>query len=144
MKGLILFFSLLLVALLACSKKVKPTTSEVLQPEITPTEKAEKVAQELFKSNYSVDFNSSKTVACITKSFKKRPNDIFPTLSFILYHPATEAILFKETIGKAKGRWKNDDEFLVTVTPGQMSRNSDVAKKQSYLFNIKTKTKRRM
>jgi len=85
---------------------------------------------------------------CIAKAIKKRPNDIFTTLSFVLYQPESEETLFKEVIPKATGKWLNNNEFEVTTIPGRMPgrmpTNSKSAQKSGFIYNVKTKTKRKI
>lgn len=138
MKESFLIISLLLLGLFACSKKVK-SAKTASSP--TPEEKAATVATKIYQKNYQVEFNSSKTVACISKSSKKKAREQFPTLSFVLYDLETEKILFKETIARATGQWKSDHEFEVTVVPERVGRMATLEKNKGWIFDLKTRKK---
>ncbi len=139
MKEVIFFILLFLLLLTACNKKVKP--QKVI---LSPAEKMEQIAKSNFKSNYEITYNKSKTVACISKKIKTRPNDIFHTLNFILYHIEKDRILFKETHPRADGKWKSDDEFQVTLTPGRMGKVASSKNRPLIVYNVKTKQKRKI
>ncbi len=136
-------FLLLIVLLTACSKKVAPleTEEEIV---MSQADKVNQLAESLFKQDFSLDYNKEKTVVCISKAIKTRPNDIFSTLSFALYHLEAEETLFKEAIPSATGKWLNNKEFQVTTTPGRMSGRAQAIQKSGFIYNVVTKTKRKM
>ncbi len=147
LSALLFFLLLILILLMACAKKVTPTTSTtttttITEPIINQTDKVEQLGKELFKQDFSLDYNQEKTVVCISKAIQKRPNDIFTTLSFVLYDIESAEILFKEIIPKATGEWLNNAEFQVTIIPGVMRSNRQNATKEGVIYNVRTKTKR--
>lgn len=134
---LLLLVVLIILGLFACSKKAKPAKETSLSPE----EKAIAFANKTYQKAYQVDFNPSKTVACISKSTKTKAGDTHPTLSFTLYQPSTEKILFKETIRRATGKWKNDNQFEVTIVPARVGRMGTLDKKQGWIYDLTTMKK---
>lgn len=140
MKELLLLFVIVVIGFIACSKKVKQAVTE--ETTISPNEKTEQLAKSTFTNKYDITYNQSKSVACITKSFKKRPSEIFPTLSFLLYNPTSDKVIFKETIGRATGKWINDEEFEVLITPGRVGRAASLKNKQGFIYNVLNGKKR--
>ena len=139
-----IFFVLLLIIVLfiACSKKTTPATVPPAETMISKTDKVEQLGKTLFKQDFSLAYNKDKTVVCISKAIKTRPNDIFSTLSFVLYQVESEEILFREAIPKATGKWLNNKEFQVATVPGRMSGRAANIAKSGYVYNVITKTKR--
>jgi hypothetical protein len=132
----ILIFGLVLVFLTACSNKknlLKNTTP------LTKEEKIRQFGQNLFKKDFVLDYNRKKTVVCISKSIKNRPNNPYSTFSFVLYHIELEEVIFRETIPKASGKWLNNEEFQVTTIPGRISNRINSAKKGKIIYNISTR-----
>ncbi len=140
MKEILFLGVLLLLGLFACSKKVKSTKKAA---PLSSEEKISAFANKIYQKDYQVDYNTSKTVACISKSVKKQADATHPTLSFTLYETATEKILFKETIRRATGKWKNDNQFEVTVVPERVGRMGTLDKKQGWIYDVTTGKKRR-
>ena len=139
MKEFLFLFSLILIlGLLACSKKLKSASPSNLE------EKANEFATKIYQKDYQVDFNESKTIVCISKLSNKKGGDSLPTLSFTLYNPATEKILFKETIPRATGTWKNDQQFEVLITPERVGRMATLEKKQGWIFDLSSMKKIKM
>lgn len=134
-EGLLLLFFVIL-GCIACSKKVKQATK--IEDQLSPIEKTEQLAKTTFSNDYKIIYNQEKSVACITKSLKKRPSDIFPTLAFLLYNPTTEEIIFKEAIARATGKWTSNDEFEILITPGRVGRAASLKNKKGFLYNVKT------
>lgn len=141
---ILLAILLLIILSTACSKKVTPPVTEEQEPIVNQVDKVAQLGKELFKQDFSLDYNQEKTVVCISKTIKKRPNDIFSTLSFALYQIDIDEVLFRETIPKATGKWLNNREFQVTTIPGRMSGRVANATKNGWLFNVQTKTKRKI
>ncbi len=141
-----IFFVLLLIIVLfiACSKKTTPATTPPIETSISPTDKVEQLGKALFKQDFSLDYNKDKTVVCISKAIKTRPNDIFSTFSFVLYQVESEETLFKEAMPKATGKWLNNKEFQVTTVPGRMSGRAANIAKNGYIYHVITKTKRQI
>lgn len=143
-----IIFILFLIGILlltACTKKTsQPPTTAVM----TQEEKVQQLGEQLFKKDFSIDYNKEKTVVCIAKTIKKRPNDIFTTLSFVLYQPESAETLFKEVIPRATGKWLNNTEFeVITIPgrlPGRMPSNTKGTQKSGFIYNVKTKIKRKI
>jgi len=135
---------LLLLLFIACSKKTTPAVTPPTETVTNQTDKIEVLGKALFKQDFSLDYNQDKTVVCISKAIKTRPNDIFPTLSFALYQVESEEILFKEVIPKATGKWLNNNEFQVTTIPGRMSGRAANVSRSGYIYNVVTKTKKKI
>ena len=141
---ILLTLLLLIIISTACAKKVTPPVTEKKGPMTNQVDKVAQLGKELFKQDFSLDYNGDKTVVCISKAIKKRPNDIFTTLSFALYRMDTEEVLFKETIPKATGKWLNNREFQVTTISGRMSGRAANSSNSGWLYNVQTKTKRKI
>lgn len=140
MKGLLIStFILLLLGMFSCSKKIKPTNETT---ELKVEEKVNKYAQNVYQKDYQIDYNASKTVACISKSYKKQ-TATHPTLSFILYDIASEKIIFKETIARASGEWLDEHQFVVTTIPARIGRAATLDKKEGFIYDTANKTKRK-
>ena len=144
MKELFLLTLVLILELIACSKKIKPVETEKEIPTLSPEEKIDLLAKETFQKEYQIIYNESKSVVCISKAIKRRPNDIFPSLSFLLYNPDTETVLFKETIAKATGKWISDQQFEVTTVTGRVGRAASLNKKQGFVYDIQKVTKSKL
>jgi len=138
MKDFLFLAIILLLGLFACSKKVKSSKEKT---NLSAEEKVNAFATKTYQKEYQVDFNTSKTVACISKSTKAKAGDPHPTLSFMLYQTDTEKILFKETIRRATGKWKNDNQFEITVIPARVGRMATLDKKQGWIYDISTMKK---
>jgi len=132
-------FVVLLLILTACAKKINQTPTT---PILSPAEKVTQLGEQLFKKDFSLDYNKEKTVVCIAKAIKRRPNDAFSTLSFVLYELESEAILFKEIIPKATGKWLNNMEFQITTIPGRVP--SKGGQKTGFVYDIVNKSKRKL
>jgi len=65
-------------------------------------------------------------------------------LAFILYELNTEEILFKERIPKATGEWISNKEYKVTTIPGIMREDAKTTKKNGFIYQVDTKTKRKL
>ncbi|MFK7981715.1 MAG: hypothetical protein AB8G86_17165 [Saprospiraceae bacterium] len=141
-----IFFVLLLILVLfiACSKKTTPAIVPPVEATISQPDKIEQLGKTLFKQDFSLDYNKDKTVVCISKAIKTRPNDIFSTLSFVLYQVESEETLFQEAMPKSTGKWLNNKEFQVTTVPGRMSGRAASIAKNGYIYNVVTKTKRQI
>ena len=134
----ILFFVAALVLLsISCSKKT--LSANTIDEGINIEERVKQVALTKFESNYKLMYNESRNKVCIYKSRKSRSNDIYQTISFVIYDPKTDQILFEEKIARAECRWVNDKEFEVIVTPG-IVRSTDQAQKRM-IYNTDTKKK---
>lgn len=141
----IAFILLLLIILLtACSKKVTPLETKAIEAVMSQEDKVNQLGTTLFKQDFSLDYNKEKTVVCISKAIKKRPNDIFSTLSFALYRLEPTEMLFKEVIPKATGQWLNNKEFQVTTISGRMTGRARATQKSGFIYNVVTKTKRKI
>ena len=82
----IFFIALVIIVFLtACAKKVSQPATTSEETVMSQEDKVEELGKELFKQDFLLDYNKEKTVVCISKAIKKRPNDIFSTLSFVLY-----------------------------------------------------------
>jgi len=134
-------FLLLLLLLIACAKKTTPVSTPSVETAINHTDKIEQLGKELFKQDFSLDYNKDKTVVCISKTIKTRPNDIFSTLSFAIYQVESAALLFKEVVPRATGKWLNNQEFQVSTIPGQMSGRAANASRNGYIYNVVTQEK---
>ncbi len=134
-------FFLMLVFLLiaACAKKINQTPT---MPTLSPEEKVTQLGEQLFKKDFSLDYNKEKTVVCIAKAIKRRPNDPFSTLSFVLYELDSGATIFEEIIPKATGKWLNNEEFQITTIPGRVPTKG--AQKTGFVYNVSNKTKRKL
>ena len=132
-------FIALLLLLTACAKKINhlPTV-----PVLSSEEKVTQLGEQLFKKDFSLDYNKEKTVVCIAKTIKRRPNDIFSTLSFVLYELESETILFEEIIPKASGKWLNNEEFQITTIPGRVPTRE--TQQTGFIYNVSKKSKRKL
>lgn len=108
--------------------------------QLSTTEQTIQVAKEYFKKDYDIRYNQSKEIACIWKSIKTRPNDPFPTLSFLVYDPQQKEILYRETVPKATIKWISNEELEVAVTPGRIADSKQ--SKSGFIYNVKLKQKR--
>ncbi|MEM1120709.1 MAG: hypothetical protein AAGJ18_09690 [Bacteroidota bacterium] len=136
MKGFLLLFSFfLLLGLFACSKKLKSPDTPTLE------EKANELATKIYQKDFQVDFNAAKTIACLSKTSYKKGDKALPILSFTLYDPAKDKILFKETIPRATGTWKSDQEFEVIVKPERVGRMATLEKRQGWIYNLQSMKK---
>jgi len=122
---LVTIFIVLLLILTACAKKIQ-------------------LGEQLFKKDFSLDYNKDKTVVCLSKAIKRRPNDAFSTLSFVLYRLETEEILFEEIIPKATGKWINKEEFQITIILGIVPDIRQASHKSGFIYNVNNKTKRKL
>ena len=139
-------FILLLILLLltACSKKVTPLETKATEAVMSQEDKVNQLGTALFKQDFLLDYNKEKTVVCISKAIKKRPNDIFSTLSFALYRLEPTEMLFKEVMPKGTGKWLNNEEFQITTIPGRMTGRAQTARQSGFIYNVVTKTKRKI
>ncbi len=134
-------FIALLLMFVACAKKIKETPTI---PVLSSEEKVTQLGEQLFKKDFSLDYNKEKTVVCLSKAIKRRPNDAFSTLSFVLYRLETEEILFEEIIPKATGQWISKEEFQITTIPGIVPDIRQASHKSGFIYNVKNKTKRKL
>lgn len=134
-------FIVLLLLLTACAKKIKDTPTV---PKLSPEEKVTQLGEQLFKKDFSLDYNQDKTVVCLSKAIKRRPNDAFSTLSFVLYRIETEELLFEEIIPKATGKWISNDEFQITTIPGIVPDIRQASHQSGFIYNVNNKTKRKL
>ncbi len=133
------FIALLLLLLIACAKKINQTPAV---PTLTPEEKVTQLGEQLFKKDFSLDYNKEKTVVCIAKAIKRRPTDAFSTLSFLIYELETEEILFQEIIPKATGKWLSNKEFQITTIPGRVPTRG--TQQTGFIYNVINKSKRKL
>lgn len=132
-------FLLLMIPLFgACTKKIKPPSDG--KSSMSEKERTILVAQQLFKQDYEIDYNPSQTLALISKKIKSRPNEVFPTLSFLVYDPQKEEIIYKETVARATIKWINDEEIEVAVVPGRDGGPEQI--KPGFIYHVKTQQKR--
>ena len=132
--SLCLFYTLLQ----SCSPKVSDQVSNADQ--VSMEEKINALAVKQFEDGYKITYNTSKTFALVTKSFKTRKNEAFATLSLLIYDGVEEEIVFEETIPKASASWINDHEVEVRVISGMLA--DDQQAKAGFIFNVQEKKKK--
>ena len=122
----------------SCSKKNRVEKPLPVQAQLSAEEKIQQIAQENFKENYSLLYNESRSKVCIYKAWKTRPSDIEETISFLVFDPEKEEIIFKKTHPKAKIRWVSEAELEVQITPGRI--RTPGQGKQRILYNAQNKS----
>ena len=135
------FIAFLCLLLAACAKKMNQAPVALV---LSPEEKVTQLGTQLYKKDFSLDYNKEKTVVCIAKSIKRRPSDPFATLSFVLYHLESEEILFEEIIPKATGKWLNNKEFQITTVPGRVPDRKSATQKTGFIYDVRNKSKRKL
>ena len=103
-------------------------------------ERVNALATQHFQSGYKIAYNTSKTFAFVSKSIKTRKNEVFPTLSLLIYDGEEEAIIFQETIPQASASWISDQEVEVRIVPGMLA--DDEQSDAGFIFNVQEKQKK--
>lgn len=122
----------------SCSKKNRVEKPIPVQTQLSVEEKIQHIAEENFKDNYALLYNESRSKVCIYKTWKTRPSDIEETVSFMVFDPEKEELIFKQTHPKAKIRWINEEELEVQITPGRI--RTPGQRKQRILYNAQNKS----
>ena len=134
----IAFLCVITTLLLSCSQKVSDQVTKI--DEVSMEEKINALAAKQFESGYQIVYNSSRTFALVSKSFKTRKNEAFATLSLLIYDGAEAEIIFQETIPKASASWISDEEVEVSVVSGMLA--DDKQAKEGFIFHVKEKQKK--
>lgn len=139
MKGHFAVLFLLSISLLgACTQKVSPITAE--KESISIEELLQQIATQHFEKDYRIQYNASKSFASISKEIKTRKNQIFPTLSFLLYDIQQKKILHQEVVARAQLKWISDTVVEIAVTPGMVDDSGDT--KAGFIYDVTSGQKR--
>lgn len=139
MKGQFAVLLLLSISLVgACTQKVSPITVE--KENIPIEELLQQMATQHFEKDYRIQYNASKSFASISKEIKTRKNQIFPTLSFLLYDIQQKKILHREVVARAQLKWISDTAVEIAVTPGMVDDSGDT--KAGFIYDVTTGQKR--
>ncbi len=122
----------------ACTRKASPITTE--KENITIEEQLQQIAIQHFGEKYRIEYNTSKSFASISKETKTRKNEIFPTLSFLVYDIQQKKILHQEVVARAQLKWISDTALEIAVTPGMVDDSGDT--KAGFIFDLTTGQKR--
>ncbi len=128
----ILYLSCLLAALLllnTCKTKRKTQQESNLTVDVK--------AKELFREGYQIIDNSDNTYALVVKEVKTRPNQIYPTVHFFVFHHATSEHFYLQSLAQGSVKWYNVHELLCESIPGRVSGGEG---KKRYLYNVLSKT----
>lgn len=135
MKGHFAALLLLSISFLgACTQKVRPLTEE--KETIPIEEQLQQIAIQHFGEKYRIEYNTSKSFASISKETKTRKNEIFPTLSFLVYDIQQKKILHQEVVARAQLRWMSDTALEIAVTPGMVDDSGDT--KAGFIYDVTT------
>ena len=139
MKGhFAVLFLLSIILLGACTQKVSPITAE--KESISIEELLQQIATQHFEKDYRIQYNASKSFASISKEIKTRKNQIFPTLSFLLYDIQQKKILHQEVVARAQLKWISDTAVEIAVTPGMVDDSGDT--KAGFIYDVTSGQKR--
>jgi len=135
MKGHFAVLLLLVISFIgACTQKTRPITAE---KETIPIEdQLQQIATEHFGEKYRIQYNTSKSFASISKETKTRKNEIFPTLSFLVYDIQQKKILHQEVVARAQLKWASDTTLEISVTPGMVDDSGDT--KAGFIYDVIT------
>ncbi len=95
---------LLLTSLLSCScgkKSNSPAIESLNDPLIEYSNK-------LFVSDYNIDYNETNEYVIISKAYKNKPSDPFPTIRFEILLAKPLELLFKDAVPGGKVTWVED------------------------------------
>ncbi len=123
---------------MACVRK----STSVVERSLTSEEKIKNVGTSYFKGTYQLLYNPSEKVVCLYQEKRTRPNEVFPTISFIVYDPTTEEVLFEDTVARAKMKWINDEQLQVQTVPGRVRSERDA--RSGFIYDLQSRLRKRM
>ncbi len=128
----------LVFAFCASSNKTDKSESEPIGT-AQPVLKYETIA----KAKYSGDIvyipNPNNTYMLCVNRLKPTNENPFPSFSYFIYDLAKDEVIYEDTESNGDVLWKNNDQLMIHVFPGQIRTEDD--KPIVYIYDIKKQKK---
>ena len=123
-------FLLSLIPIISCNKGVKP-----------PADPVQKYAAEKFGSGFVYDYNENKDFVILSKSFKNKQSDPFPTLRFEVLEVANMEVIFNDNLRGGKVSWIRDYILEAESMKGIPNPDDPDNDDNIYRYNVQTRKK---
>lgn len=118
------------IFLFSCNKGVKPKPDPVKH-----------YAEKRFGNDYLYDYNATKEFVILSKFYKIKPSDPFPTLRFEVMEVKSMEVIFNDNLRGGKVLWIKDFILETDALKGIPGPEGQNPKDKTYRYHVKNRKK---
>lgn len=99
------------------------------------------IAKEQYGSDFQILYNKPKDFVILSKAYKRKASDPFPTMRFQILRCSDREVLFRDAVPAGSVQWEDDQVVHVRSKQGIPDPETGKPKRIDYRYNVETQKK---